>query len=141
MVRKCVVASGVLIEDGNVLLIRHEKLGVWIYPGGHVEPDETPSEAVVREFREETGLDVAPVGRLQRVGSGEAVDEVLPIAILREIVRYPTETHIHYDLIFRVKRVGGELRNGKWFSVSEVDSIETYENVRNVIKLAAGELP
>lgn len=139
MVRKCVVASGVLIEGGRVLLIKHEKLGVWIYPGGHVEPDETPSEAVRREFLEETGLEVEPVGRVAGVGSGEAVDEVLPIAILREVVRYPSEVHIHYDLIFRVRRVGGEIRNGSWFNVSEIDKVNTYENVRNVIKFAAQE--
>ncbi len=137
MVRKCVVASGVLIEGGKVLLIEHEKLGVWIYPGGHVEADETPSEAVKREFLEETGLEVEPVGRVAGVGSGEAVDEVLPVAILREMVRYPTEVHIHYDLIFRVKRVGGVLRNGRWYDVNDIDAVNTYENVKNVIKLAA----
>ncbi len=139
MARKCIVASGVLIEDGRVLLIRHEKLGVWIYPGGHVEPDETPSEAVRREFLEETGLEVEAVGRTAGVGSGEAVDEVLPVAILREVVRYPTEVHIHYDLIFRVRRVGGTLRNGRWFGLSEIDALNTYDNVRNVIKAAAKE--
>lgn len=139
MVKKCVVASGVLIEGGKVLLIKHEKLGVWIYPGGHVEPDETPSEAVRREFFEETGLEVEPVGRVAGVGSGEVVDEVLPIAILREVVRYPSEVHIHYDLIFRVRRVGGEIRNGSWFNVSDIDKVHTYENVRNVIRLAARE--
>lgn len=37
-------------------LIDHPRLGVWHPPGGHVEPDEAPSEAVIREIHEETGL-------------------------------------------------------------------------------------
>jgi 8-oxo-dGTP diphosphatase len=49
MVRKCIVASGVLLKEGKVLLIRHRKLGVYLYPGGHVEKDETPVEAVIRD--------------------------------------------------------------------------------------------
>jgi 8-oxo-dGTP diphosphatase len=44
VVRKCVVASGVLIRDGRVLMIRHRRLGVYLYPGGHVENGETPIE-------------------------------------------------------------------------------------------------
>jgi len=62
VVRKCVVASGVLIRDGRVLMIRHRRLGVYLYPGGHVENGETPLETVVREFEEETGLRVEPIG-------------------------------------------------------------------------------
>jgi len=54
-VKKCIVASGVLVRDGKVLLVKHPKLGVYIYLGGHVEEGETPIEAVEREFREETG--------------------------------------------------------------------------------------
>ena len=51
MIRKCIVASGVLLKEGKVLLIRHRKLGVYLYPGGHVEKDETPFETVTREKR------------------------------------------------------------------------------------------
>lgn len=43
--------------------------GLWSLPGGRVEPDETDDEAVVRELREETGLDVRPgelVGSVRR---------------------------------------------------------------------------
>ena len=137
--RKCIVASGVLIEGGRVLLVRHPRLGVWIYPGGHVEQGETPSEAVVREFEEETGLLVEPVGRRAAIDTGDVVGEVMPVAILREVVRYPDEVHIHYDLVFRVRRVGGQLREGRWFPLDMLDAVETYENVREVVRVAARE--
>ncbi|NLY56456.1 MAG: NUDIX hydrolase [Firmicutes bacterium] len=50
-------AGGVVINQaGQVLLIEHLR-GEWIMPKGHLEGDETPAEAAIREIREETGLD------------------------------------------------------------------------------------
>jgi mutator protein MutT len=56
--------GAVVIRDGRVLLIRRGKeplRGRWLVPGGTVELGETLEEAVVREIREETSLDVAPL--------------------------------------------------------------------------------
>lgn len=53
--------SGLIVRDGKVLLIRRGKdpfRDHWSLPGGGVEPGETLREAVRREVREETGLDV-----------------------------------------------------------------------------------
>ncbi|GAA3789485.1 NUDIX hydrolase [Streptomyces phyllanthi] len=41
---------------GELLLVAHRKAGLWLPPGGHVEPDERPWAAVVRECREELGI-------------------------------------------------------------------------------------
>ena len=49
----------VLVVCNNRVLIRlHEKYGIWIAVGGHIELDEDPNEAAVREVKEEVGLDV-----------------------------------------------------------------------------------
>lgn len=56
--RVCLTASGALVHRGKILLMFHPKLRLWIPPGGHLEPGETPHQAVLREFKEETGLDV-----------------------------------------------------------------------------------
>ncbi len=48
---------------GRILLILHKRLGTWLPVGGEIETGETPSEAAVRELREETGL----VGSFRRV--------------------------------------------------------------------------
>lgn len=59
---------GVLERDGALLMIQRSETvrapGLWCFPGGAIEPGESPAAAIVREFREEVGLVVEPVGRL-----------------------------------------------------------------------------
>ncbi|WP_329051842.1 NUDIX domain-containing protein [Amycolatopsis sp. NBC_01488] len=59
---RCV--GGIAFDSyGRLLLIRRANdpgSGQWSLPGGRVEPGETDKEAVIRELREETGLDVIP---------------------------------------------------------------------------------
>lgn len=51
-------ASAIVLDGaGRTLLHRHKRLGLWLQPGGHVDGDERPEDAVLREVREETGLD------------------------------------------------------------------------------------
>jgi 8-oxo-dGTP pyrophosphatase MutT (NUDIX family) len=53
-----VTTSAIVVGSRGVLLHRHRVLGVWVAPGGHIDPGETPWEAVVREAKEETGVAV-----------------------------------------------------------------------------------
>ncbi|WP_292051040.1 MULTISPECIES: NUDIX domain-containing protein [unclassified Brevundimonas] len=57
---------GIAERDGLIACVRitRDKGAYFDLPGGAVEGTETEAEAVAREFREETGLDVAPVDRL-----------------------------------------------------------------------------
>jgi 8-oxo-dGTP diphosphatase len=71
-----VPCAGAVVRDpaGRLLLVRRGRepgRGRWSLPGGRVEPGETAAAAVVREVREETGLEVvagALVGSVQRAG-------------------------------------------------------------------------
>lgn len=56
-------AAGVVLRDGKVLLARHtygKGAGKLIIPGGYVNFGETPQDALVREYLEETGVTVKP---------------------------------------------------------------------------------
>lgn len=55
-----VTGSALVVGERGVLLHRHKRLGLWLQPGGHVEPGETPWNAARREASEETGLRFDP---------------------------------------------------------------------------------
>ena len=81
------VVTGALVREGRVLLVhrsRHRRAypDVWDLPGGHVEPGESPLDALVRELREELGVRVVAetaghVAKL-RISAG---DEVLRLSV------------------------------------------------------------
>lgn len=54
-----VTGSAIVVGPRGVVLLQHKRLGLWLQPGGHVDPGETPWEGALREAREETGLDVS----------------------------------------------------------------------------------
>lgn len=51
-------ASMIVLDPSRskTLLVHHKMMGLWVFPGGHVDPDEAPHECAVREVEEETGL-------------------------------------------------------------------------------------
>ncbi|MBO7339390.1 MAG: NUDIX domain-containing protein [Lachnospiraceae bacterium] len=51
---------GIILQDGKVLLVHSKKFGYMKFPGGGIEPGEDHVQALCREVREETGLEVAP---------------------------------------------------------------------------------
>ena len=55
--------TAIIVSNGHILLTRRSNdpfKGYWCLPGGHIDPNETAEEAVVREVKEETGLDLIP---------------------------------------------------------------------------------
>ena len=51
-----VTSSAIVVGPEGVVLLKHKRLGIWIQPGGHLEPDEDLASGAMREALEETGL-------------------------------------------------------------------------------------
>jgi len=51
-----VTSSAIVVGPAGVLLLRHRRLGIWVQPGGHLEPGEDLAAGALREAAEETGL-------------------------------------------------------------------------------------
>ena len=82
----------------TILLIKRDTVpfkGYWALPGGRVEPSETVEQTVVREVKEETGLDVAVVRKI-----GEYHEQGIQGGV----------EYDYYPACFLVKVVGGEMR-------------------------------
>ena len=95
--------SAILLTPDGLLLQRRSDNNLWGLPGGSVEPGESVTEALIREVREETGLEVEP-GRLVGVYSSPA---------LGQVVTYPDGNVIHYvSSSFECRIVGGTLTCG-----------------------------
>ncbi len=68
-----VTGSGVVVGPRGVVLLEHKRLGIWLQPGGHIDPGETPWDAALRESREETGLEVSFAGPFDDTGVPELI--------------------------------------------------------------------
>src|SRR2546423_5460943 len=99
--RLLVASVSAIVRDaeGRLLLVQHREDAVWSIPGGTIEIDEIPADAVVREVWEETGLLVTPT-RLLAVYGGPAF-----------VVRYPNGDETQYvSAIFECEVQSGILR-------------------------------
>ncbi|MDX6768453.1 MAG: NUDIX domain-containing protein [Elusimicrobiota bacterium] len=148
--RYCLVATAYVVRGDKTLLLKHKKLGLWLPPGGHIEPGETPDEAVRREVREETGLEIdfvqaprAPVMADERVTSLHEPQRVQVEAI-------PNHDH-HLDLVYfaaarpgSVERVNHESDELRWHGLADLDgahlTTEIRESARDAIRFVQERL-
>ena len=130
-------------SNGDVLMVFHRKLNCWLCPGGHIEENELPDAAVLREIEEETGLRARllsqPVPFV--VTDAHASPLCQPLCVLAEQIPDPDGgAHIHIDSVYRATVEGTpvlnerESREIRFFSMQEVEKLEMYENVRSVIR-------
>ena len=91
---KIAVGAAVGNEDGELLLVKRADSGVWLYPTGWADVGYSAAEVVVKEVREETGIE-AEVVRLIAVLDGLRLG----------FTRFPL-----YSLVFQCRALGGELR-------------------------------
>jgi 8-oxo-dGTP diphosphatase len=130
--RPIVGVGAIVIDNGRVLLIERggEPLkGVWSLPGGVVEAGECLKDALRREMREETGLEVEPL----------SIVEVFE-RIMRDSVGRPEYHYVLVDYLCRV--TGGELRassdaaRAAWVWPAELDGYHITEGTLAVIEKA-----
>ena len=131
-IRPRVRVAGILIEDGRILLIEHTKNDkkYWLVPGGGVDWGESASEALIREFKEETSLDI----------------EVEKFLFISETIAPDRQKHV-INLYFKIKKVenssnimklGEEemLTDLRFIPEGEIKNIKLYPNIKEkLIKL------
>ena len=123
------VTGIILDEKSRILLLRHSEGNVWVAPGGSVEPNENPADALIREVWEESGLIVEPV-KILGVFGGEGFE-----------VTYKNGDRVSYVMtVFACRVIGGTLKTdgietlqAGYFSREEIVSIQTPTWILNVL--------
>lgn len=112
-----VTASAIITGDAGVVLHRHKRLGIWLQPGGHIDPGELPWDGARREALEETGLVVTPAGSE-------------PSTLLHVDVHPGPRGHTHLDLRYHFVAPAmapappdGESPDVAWFSWAQAIAI------------------
>ena len=116
-------------ETKKIILVKHKKYGKWSQPGGHIEHNEFPEEAAIREAYEETGIKVKLLGeRFPRED-----DFIIPLGVQKN----RTETGIHIDFIYpaipikeQELTLSNESTNIGWFTREELERINVFPDIK-----------
>ncbi len=113
-------STAFVVRPDAVLLHWHPKVRAWLPPGGHVEPNEDPVQAVLREVREEIGASVRLLATSRPPDAGGIEQIQPPFTILEEDIGGPEDgSHRHIDFIYFAVPVCEvfEIPDGwRWFS-------------------------
>ena len=116
-----------VVQDGKVLVIHHRTLDKWLPLGGHIELDEDPEQAALREAKEESGLDVELIG--ERPPTTEPGTRALIAPRFLDIHRI-TASHEHIGMIYwarpkngRVTLSPAEHHDIRWCSAAELETL------------------
>lgn len=117
-----------VVQDARVLLAHHRRLDRWLPLGGHIELDEDPEQAALREVCEESGLEIELLG--ERPPTTEPGTRALLAPRFLDIHRI-SPTHEHIGLIYWARPRGGTLRLSveehrdlRWVSARELDALQ-----------------
>ena len=117
-----------IVHQEKVLLVHHRKLGKWLPIGGHIELDEDPEQAALREAKEESGFDVELIG--ERPPTTEDGTRALISPRFLDIHRI-SDTHEHIGMIYWARPKSGELalaeaehHDIRWCNKRELEALE-----------------
>lgn len=136
-------ASAYVVYKDKVLLRMHEKYGIWLPPGGHIELDEDPVQAVVREVKEESGLDIVlwDGNKKFSIEQNGEVELIPPMSLHRHPI---SATHTHINLAYFATTISnalspaeGESREGLvWCTKDELEKMNLRPDIKFYAELA-----
>lgn len=148
--KKQFTATGYVVnrDRSRMLMIFHNTLGLWLPPGGHVDPDEFPGDTAVREVQEETGLETRHAGaHTVDLGADGRTEAQLPTPFAMAAQLIPESLkdveHIHMDLMYllvgddsaELTALEAEVQAARWFTRGEVlNGLHTPDSVRTFVR-------
>ena len=118
-----------IVYDNKVLLIFHKKHNMWLQIGGHVELNEDPEEAVLREAKEESGLDIKIIGKKEPNIEVEGTKFLYPPVFMN--IHKINDVHRHIGLFYFAKAKTNQFvlnskehKDIRWFTREDLDKPE-----------------
>ena len=136
-----------IVYRNKVLLRKHDKYKIWLVPGGHIELDENPNQAALREVAEEVGLDIELVGNPKMTSLPESADykELIPPKFLN--MHKINDVHRHVSFVYFAKAKDDVLKlsseevseDCRWFTKEDLDdpSLDLKDNMKPYVKAYA----
>ncbi len=126
------VVCGYVVHDDKVLLIHHRKLDKWIPVGGHIEKNETPDQALAREIREETGLEI----EILNMPVQDDVKQNLATPVHANVHSVGDHDHCCFFYLCRAlnpdeMKINGELKGAEWFGRKELADARVSASIRS----------
>jgi len=119
-------------DDHKILLVKESIDGKWSLPGGWADVGHSPKETIVKEFKEETGLDVAP--------------ERLLAVFDKKMHPHPPQPFYVYKMVFYCKQISTQITKGfdvldvNYFSVDDLPELSEDRILESQIKIAASKI-
>lgn len=138
--------ASAIVLDGHeqVLLVHHNKLSLWLYPGGHIDPNEDSAQAAQREVREETGVDTQVVCDPLFTHSAVTTHAAPYTIIEMDVTDTKVGLHRHIDLVYVLRATSSELAAqldevgaARWVPLAEVASLDTPAELSALVADAA----
>jgi 8-oxo-dGTP diphosphatase len=127
--------GGYIFCKDKVLLIHHRKLDLWLPVGGHIEENETPDQALLREIKEEVGIDVEILNQSDIPIEGNTKCN---LATPFYVNVHPVKDHDHCCFFYVCKainpeklQINNELKNFDWFTREDLNKKHVPVDVKN----------
>ena len=134
--RTDLVVAGYIFHKDKVLLIHHQKLDLWLPVGGHIKKNETPDEALLREIKEEIGIDAEIINYNDLAVEGNAKKN---LAIPFNVNVHSAGDHEHCCFFYVCRainpeklKINHEIKNFEWFSKSDLNKKYVPADVRSM---------
>jgi 8-oxo-dGTP diphosphatase len=139
-------ASGLVFDDDcqQVLLVHHNKVGQWLYPGGHIDPNEDPAQAAQREVLEETGLHTQII--TDPLFTHPAITtHAPPYAVIEmDVTDTRVGPHRHIDLVYVLRAASdnlsaqlNEVGAARWVPLTDLGTLDTPAELATLVTDAA----
>ena len=139
-IRHFTASAIVFDEQQRVLFVHHNKLGQWLYPGGHIDPNEDPAQAALRKCWRRPASS-RKSSQIRCLAIRQLLSHPPPYAILEmQVSDSKIGTHQHIDHLYVLRATSGQLTAqreevsaARWVPIADIAALDTPEELPSLV--------